>query len=249
MKKKINGILVLPLLVLAGCSSEAALTNAGGSTVPENNVVSAVAPTPSAPVQSASVSSSGAALPAPSVKVVSPEVAAPAQSKVAAPPAQAPVSLSALPTTPAAAPAPITPALAPVAPAASSASPSLISQSGYGFDQWQKGPLGDVFFDFDSSVLGDNAKEQLIQNVGWLLATKSSDSVLVEGHCDSRGTSEYNLALGERRSTSVKEYLVRLGVPASRLEAVSFGEERPFAEGKSEEAMAKNRRAHFILQK
>ena len=118
---------------------------------------------------------------------------------------------------------------------------------GYGFDKWQTGPLGDVFFDFDSSTLSTDAQDQLKQNAAWL-AGNSAKRALIEGHCDSRGTSEYNLALGERRSASAKEYLVKIGVASSRLESISFGEERPFDLGQNEDAWAKNRRAHFVIK-
>ncbi len=121
------------------------------------------------------------------------------------------------------------------------------SPSGYGFDEWQTGPLGDVFFDYDSAILSTEAQEQLKQNGGWM-ESNVSKSAIIEGHCDGRGTSEYNLALGDRRAASAKEYLVRSGITASRLETVSFGEERPFASGQSEEAWAKNRRAHFVVK-
>jgi peptidoglycan-associated lipoprotein len=119
---------------------------------------------------------------------------------------------------------------------------------GYGYDQWQKGPLGDIFFEYDSATLDESAQMQLQQNAA-LLQQFIIESVQIEGHCDIRGTSEYNLALGERRATTAKEYLMRLGVPASRLETVSFGEERPFDNGNSEDAWAKNRRVHFVLIK
>ncbi|NMW22134.1 MAG: peptidoglycan-associated lipoprotein Pal [Chlorobiaceae bacterium] len=121
------------------------------------------------------------------------------------------------------------------------------SPTGYGFDKWQTGPLGDLFFDFDSSVLSSDAQEQLKQNAAWF-GSNPARRALIEGHCDSRGTSEYNLALGERRSDSAKEYLVKLGVKLSRLETLSFGQERPFALGENEEAWAKNRRAHFVVK-
>jgi len=121
------------------------------------------------------------------------------------------------------------------------------SPSGYGFDKWQTGPLGDVFFDFDSSVLSPEAQEQLKNNASWM-GSNAVKRALIEGHCDGRGTSEYNLALGERRSVSAKEYMVRLGVASSRLETVSFGEERPFDTAQNEDAFAKNRRAHFIVK-
>ncbi len=130
----------------------------------------------------------------------------------------------------------------------SSSRPELpASPSGYGFDQWQTGPLGDVFYDYDSATLSTEAQEQLTQNGGWL-SSHAAKAALIEGHCDARGTSEYNLALGDRRAASAKEYLVRFGVSPSRIETVSFGEERPFAQGQSEEAWAKNRRAHFVVK-
>ena len=105
-----------------------------------------------------------------------------------------------------------------------------------------------MFFDFDSTVLGSAAQEPLNQNAAWLEKNALSKA-RIEGHCDSRGTSEYNLALGERRASTAKEYLVRLGVASSRLETISFGEERPFDSGQGENAWAKNRRAHFVMQK
>jgi len=119
--------------------------------------------------------------------------------------------------------------------------------SGYGFDKWQRGPLGDVFYDFDSSILSPEAQDQLKNNAAWL-SSNPVKSAIIEGHCDSRGTSEYNLALGERRSASAKDYLVKIGVASSRIETVSFGEERPFDLGQNEEAWAKNRRAHFVIK-
>ncbi len=135
-------------------------------------------------------------------------------------------------------PAPAPVAVAPVAPA---------EPSGYGFDKWQRGPLGDVFFEFDSAQLSTDAQEQLKQNGSWLEGN-SAKGALIEGHCDARGTSEYNLALGERRANVAKDYLVRLGVPSSRLQTVSYGEECPFTTDQNEEAWAKNRRAHFVVK-
>ncbi|NTV97609.1 MAG: peptidoglycan-associated lipoprotein Pal [Chlorobiaceae bacterium] len=120
-------------------------------------------------------------------------------------------------------------------------------KSGYGFDQWQQGPLGDVFFEFDSADLTPQAEQQLKDNAAWL-ESNPANKTTIEGHCDSRGTSEYNIALGERRSSSAKEYLVRLGIASSRLESVSYGEERPFDQGQNDEAWAKNRRDHFVVK-
>ena len=143
----------------------------------------------------------------------------------------------------------VTPATANVPASPVTSAPSAApSPSGYGFDRWQTGPLGDAFFDFDSSVLGADAQAQLKQNAGWL-DNNPLTKVLIEGHCDSRGTAEYNLALGERRATTAKEYLKKLGVAPSRLDAVSFGEEKPFDTSAGEDAWAKNRRAHFVIKK
>ena len=105
--------------------------------------------------------------------------------------------------------------------------------------------LGDVFFDFDKSESRADAVEQLRTNVPWL-QENPSQKVAVQGHCDERGTNEYNLALGERRANSAKNYLVNLGAEAKRINTVSFGEEKPFAQGHNEEAWAQNRRAHFV---
>jgi peptidoglycan-associated lipoprotein len=107
--------------------------------------------------------------------------------------------------------------------------------------------LGDVFYDFDKSALRADAVEQLKTNAAWMQAN-GTRNVIIEGHCDERGTNEYNLALGERRAASAKDYLVNLGVPANRMKTVSYGEEKPFALGHDEEAWAQNRRAHFVAE-
>jgi peptidoglycan-associated lipoprotein len=107
--------------------------------------------------------------------------------------------------------------------------------------------LGDVFYAFDSSALSAEAQDQLKQNAAWL-TKNTAQAVTIEGHCDERGTPEYNIALGERRANSAKEYLSNLGVNSSRLSTVSYGEERPFDPGHNEEAWAKNRRAHFVTK-
>ncbi|MDP8305634.1 MAG: peptidoglycan-associated lipoprotein Pal [Candidatus Chlorobium antarcticum] len=105
--------------------------------------------------------------------------------------------------------------------------------------------LGDVFYDFDQASLRMDAAEQLKQNAAWMQGN-SSKRVVIEGHCDERGTSEYNMALGERRAVTAKESLVNLGVESDRMATVSYGEERPFSAGSNEEAWALNRRAHFV---
>lgn len=103
--------------------------------------------------------------------------------------------------------------------------------------------VGDrVFFDYDSSSLSSNSKEQLQKQVAWLKAHPSVKAT-VEGHCDERGTREYNLALGERRAAAVQSFLKHYGVDASRLDTISYGKERPAVVGDNEEAWKQNRRA------
>ncbi|NTV97610.1 MAG: peptidoglycan-associated lipoprotein Pal [Chlorobiaceae bacterium] len=106
-------------------------------------------------------------------------------------------------------------------------------------------PLGDIFYDFDKSDLRTDALTQLKINADWM-ASNSSRNVIIEGHCDERGTNEYNLALGERRANSARDQMVNLGVTPTRLKTVSYGEEKPFATGHDEESWAQNRRAHFL---
>lgn len=107
--------------------------------------------------------------------------------------------------------------------------------------------IGDIFFDFDSSALNSEAQEQLNQNAAWMQKHPGS-AVTIEGHCDERGTDEYNIALGERRAEAARTYLVNLGVNGGRLSTVSYGEEKPFDPGQNEEAWAKNRRDHFVTK-
>lgn len=106
---------------------------------------------------------------------------------------------------------------------------------------------GDIFFDFDRYDIRMDARDQLQANSHWL-AENASKKVIIEGHCDERGTSEYNMALGERRAISAREYLMHMGVAPERMNTVSFGKERPFAMSHNEEAWAQNRRAHFVVQ-
>jgi peptidoglycan-associated lipoprotein len=106
--------------------------------------------------------------------------------------------------------------------------------------------LKDIRFDFDKYDVRPEDIDTLKQNAA-LLAKYPRVKIQIEGHCDERGTNEYNLALGERRCNSAKKYLISLGVPESRLSTISYGEERPLDPGHDEEAWAKNRRAHFII--
>ena len=107
-------------------------------------------------------------------------------------------------------------------------------------------PLKAVFYELDSSELSAESQKTLDGNAA-LLKRYPSWTVTVEGHCDERGTAEYNLALGERRAIAARAYLVSLGIPADRLRTVSYGKEFPFDPGHDEGAFSKNRRAHFVI--
>jgi len=104
--------------------------------------------------------------------------------------------------------------------------------------------LDDVFFEYNSEELSSEMLEVLMADAGYMM-TNTDFRVLLEGHCDDRGTIDYNLALGERRAQSVYDYLLNYGIPASRLETVSYGKERPFVTGSDEWAFSQNRRVHL----
>jgi peptidoglycan-associated lipoprotein len=106
--------------------------------------------------------------------------------------------------------------------------------------------LADINFEFDKSSLTPEAQRILKENAQWL---RNNPTVMVEieGHCDERGTIEYNLALGDRRARSAKDFLVNLGISSSRMTTISYGEEMPLDSGHTEAAWAKNRRAHFTI--
>lgn len=111
-------------------------------------------------------------------------------------------------------------------------------------------PLDDVFFDLDKSDIRDDGRAALQKDADWLKkwgGVATALAVTVEGHCDSRGSAEYNLALGSRRAEAVKTYLLNLGVPASRLTVISKGKEQPFCSDESESCWQQNRRGHFII--
>jgi len=107
-------------------------------------------------------------------------------------------------------------------------------------------PLDDVFFDLDKSEIRSDARSPLQKDADWMKRWASTQ-VSIEGHCDSRGSSEYNLALGSRRGNAVKDYLVNLGVPATRLTVVSKGKEQPFCSEDNESCWQQNRRGHFVI--
>ncbi len=108
--------------------------------------------------------------------------------------------------------------------------------------------LQTVYFDFDSYVLTQASRDTLYNNAEYLLK-KYNGTIQVEGHCDERGSDEYNLALGEKRAKSALNYLTTLGVPANRLSFISYGKEKPVDPGHDEAAWAKNRRAEFVITK
>ena len=107
--------------------------------------------------------------------------------------------------------------------------------------------LQDIFFDFDRFFVRKEARPVLETNADYLKANKDS-KILIEGHCDERGTSEYNMALGERRAQSAKKYLIDLGIDPSRISTISYGKEKPFCTDHNEGCWQENRRAHFTIK-
>lgn len=107
-------------------------------------------------------------------------------------------------------------------------------------------PLGDVLFDYDQFAIRDDQRGMLQKNADWMRRWTST-RVTVEGHADSRGTNQYNLALGQRRGNAVKDYLVGLGIAADRLIVISRGEESPTCTDETEACWALNRRGHFVI--
>jgi len=137
-------------------------------------------------------------------------------------------------------PPPPTPAPTPaVQPPAPPAGPDLEEMN-------RRGYLKDVFFDFDRSNIRPDQRDTLAADADWLKKNPTA-KITIEGHCDERGTRDYNMALGDRRANSAKEYLVGLGIDAGRIQTISYGKDRPFDPGHDEAAWAKNRRAHFVI--
>jgi peptidoglycan-associated lipoprotein len=128
--------------------------------------------------------------------------------------------------------------------------PPVVQEDSEAIDKEDLEPLvlRDIFFDFDKYSIKGEFKTVLEANADLLL--ERDDAILViEGHCDERGTSEYNLALGEKRARAVMDFYIAFGISASRLSMISYGEERPFEYGHDEAAWAKNRRAHMLIKK
>ncbi len=110
----------------------------------------------------------------------------------------------------------------------------------------RKGYLQRIYFDFDKYDIREDQKPILIKNAEWLKAHPTV-KILIEGHCDERGTEEYNLALGEKRAKAVRDFLISLGISPDRIKIVSYGKSRPLDPRHNEEAWAKNRRAEFVI--
>jgi peptidoglycan-associated lipoprotein len=107
-------------------------------------------------------------------------------------------------------------------------------------------PLNDVFFPYNEVTLGDEARQVLQRNAQWL-AKWPQTAIRIDGHCDERGTEEYNLSLGDRRAVTVRNYLTSLGVTPERIQTVSLGKESPFCNEMGESCWAQNRRGHFVI--
>jgi peptidoglycan-associated lipoprotein len=159
------------------------------------------------------------------------------------PPAPAPVTAPPPPTSPATPPPPPA-APAPATPAPPSEDEIFRNKT---LDQLNaEKPLADAFFGYDSTDLTAEARGLLQKDVEWMKKWTTT-KVMVEGHADSRGTNEYNLALGERRADAVRDYLVSLGVAENRITIVSKGEEQPFCSEETEACWQQNRRGHFVI--
>ncbi|MEZ4814967.1 MAG: peptidoglycan-associated lipoprotein Pal [Bdellovibrionota bacterium] len=117
--------------------------------------------------------------------------------------------------------------------------------SGYGAAGQKIAALPTIYFEYDSFSLNSASREALGLAAQWLIAN-TAQRIQIEGHCDERGTTEYNLALGERRASTVRDFLVSKGVSSSQVSTISYGEERPLAMGSDEAAWAKNRRVEFV---
>jgi peptidoglycan-associated lipoprotein len=164
---------------------------------------------------------------------------------VPGPPPPPPTPAAAAPATP---PPPRPPD--PPAPVAAPAAPALTEAELFARKTLEQlnaeKPLGDVFFDLDQSTIRADAKAPLQVNADWMKKWPSTQ-VIVEGHADSRGSSEYNLALGSRRAEAVKQFMVSLGIQANRITVISKGKEQPFCSSEDDACWQQNRRGHFIV--
>jgi peptidoglycan-associated lipoprotein len=147
---------------------------------------------------------------------------------------------------PAPAPAPSAPSPAPAPPAPAAAAPATAPRP-VPKEFMAVAALKEVYFDFDKYDIRAEDAKTLDANATWL-KSNGDNLVLIEGHCDERGTNEYNLALGERRAKATMNYLVSQGIQANRITIISYGEERPVCTEKTEACWAKNRRANFLVK-
>jgi peptidoglycan-associated lipoprotein len=147
---------------------------------------------------------------------------------------------------PAPAPAPSAPSPAPAPPAPAAAAPATAPRP-VPKEFMAVAALKEVYFDFDKYDVRPEDAKTLDANATWL-KSNGDNLVLIEGHCDERGTNEYNLALGERRAKATMNYLVSQGIQANRITIISYGEERPVCTEKTEACWAKNRRANFLVK-
>ncbi len=137
--------------------------------------------------------------------------------------------------------------IADIVPSLPAPTPADSSLAGHDLNELNRSiPLAPIFFDYDSAEMTTEAQSNLANNAD-VMRNNPTWIVTIEGHCDERGTAEYNLALSERRTLAARNYLVALGIPVHRLRTVSYGEEFPFDPGNDEAAWAQNRRAHFVV--
>jgi peptidoglycan-associated lipoprotein len=163
----------------------------------------------------------------------------------------APAAAPTPPPPPVVTPAPPAPPPPPPPPRASAPAPAPLTEEQIfaqkSLDQLNgERPLADVFFDLDKSEIRDDGKAALQRDADWMKKWTST-SISIEGHCDSRGSAEYNLALGSRRASAVRDYMVNLGVAASRVGTVSKGKEQPVCRDENESCWQQNRRGHFLI--
>ena len=156
-------------------------------------------------------------------------------------PAPAPAPQVAVEPTPAPVPVPTeAPVVVPVTQPVAESLPADLAELN------RKGYLKDIFFDLDLSEVRGDQRDAMAANAEWLKKWPAV-KIQIEGHCDERGSNKYNMALGDKRANAAKDYLVSLGIDASRVSTISYGEERPFVEGHDEAAWAQNRRGHFLV--
>ncbi len=156
-------------------------------------------------------------------------------------PAPAPAPEVKVEPTPTPVPVPVEePIAAPIAEPVAEALPADLEELN------KKGYLKDIFYDYDLYDVKADQRDAMAANAEWLKKWPAV-KIQVEGHCDERGSNKYNMALGDKRANAARDYLVSLGIDASRITTLSYGEERPFVEGQTEDAWSQNRRAHFVV--